>query len=88
MQTYSTKYWFCDSIYVDADAKVRDHYCITGKYRGSSRRDCNINVKLNCKIPVVFQNLKNFGSHLVMQEQGKFNLKINATLIGLKKYLA
>ena len=29
--------------------KIRDHCYITGKYRGSAHRDCNINVKLNEK---------------------------------------
>ena len=37
----------------------------------------NINVKLNYKIPVVFQKLKNYDSYLIMKELGKFNLKIN-----------
>ena len=35
--------------YVDNDVKVRDHHHITGKYRGSAHRDCNIHVKLNTK---------------------------------------
>ena len=30
------------------------------KYRGFAHRDCNMNVKLNHKIPIVFHNLKNF----------------------------
>ena len=42
----STKCWICDNLYIDTDAKVRDHCHITGKYRGSAHRDCNINVKL------------------------------------------
>ena len=46
----STKCWICDF-------KVRDYYHITGKYRVSADRDCNINVKLNHKIPVLFHNL-------------------------------
>ena len=54
----STKYWICDNDYINGDVKVRDHCHITGKYRGSAHRDCNINVKLNHKIPVVFHNLK------------------------------
>ena len=49
----STKCWTYDS-----DVEVRDHCHITGKYRGSARRDCNINLKLNHKIPVIFLNLK------------------------------
>ena len=39
---------------------------ITGKYRGSAYRDCNITVKLNHKIPVVLHNLKNYDSHLIL----------------------
>ena len=70
---------------VDGDVKVRDHCHITGKYRGSAHRDFNINVKLNHKITVVFHNLKNFDSHLIMQELGRFNLKINLMPNGLKK---
>ena len=53
----STKCWVCDNDYVDSD--VKDHCHITGKYRGPAHRDCNINLKLNHKIPVVFHNLKN-----------------------------
>ena len=56
---------------------VRDDCHITGKYVSSARRDCNINVKLNHRIPVVFHNLKNYDSHVIIQELDKFNLKIN-----------
>ena len=64
----STKCWICDNDYIDSDVKVRDHCHITGKYRDSASRDCNINVKLNHKIPIVFHNLETYGSHLIMQE--------------------
>ena len=82
----STKCWICNNDYGDNDVKVQDHCYITGKYRSSARRDCNINVKLNHKISVVFHNLKSYDSHLIMQELGKFNLKINFTPNGLEKY--
>ena len=84
----TTRCWICDNDYIDNDVKVRDHCHITGKYRGSAHRDCNINVKLNHKIPVVFHNLKNYDSHLIMQELGKFNLKINVIPNGLEKYMS
>ena len=67
----STKCWICDKVYLDGNLKVRDHCHITGKYRGSAHRDCNIKVKLNHKIPIVFRNLKNYDSYLIMQELGK-----------------
>ena len=55
----SNKCWICDDYYIDNDVKVRDHCHITGKYRGSAHRGCNINVKLNHKMSVVFYNQKN-----------------------------
>ena len=79
---------FKNSAYVDGDIKVKDHCHIAGKCRGSAHRDCNINVKLNHKIPVVFHNLKNYDSHLNMKELGKFNLKINVIPNGLEKYMS
>ena len=78
----------CDNDYIDTDVKVRGHCHITGKYRGSAHRDCNINVKLNYKSPAVFHNLKNYDSHLIMQELGKFNLKIIVIPHGLEKYMS
>ena len=61
----STKCWTCDNDYIDNDVEVRDHCYPIGKYSGSAHRDCNINLKLNQKIPVVFRNVKNYDSHLV-----------------------
>ena len=84
----SVKSRICSHAYVEGDVKVRDHCHVTGKYRGSAHRDCNINVKLNHKIPIVFHNIKNYGSHLIMQELGKCNFKINVLSNGLEKYLS
>ena len=70
------KCWICDNHYVDNDVKVRDHCHITRKYRGSAPRDCDITLKLNHKISVIFHNLKNYFSHLIMQELCKFNLNM------------
>ena len=50
------------------DFKVRDHCHITGKYRDSAHRDCNIKFKLNHKIFIEFHNLNNHDSYRVMQE--------------------
>ena len=84
----STKCWTCDNNNIDSDVKVRDHCYISRKYRGSAHRDCNFNVKLNNKILVVFYNLKNHDSHLIMQGLSKFNLKINAIPNGLEKCMS
>ena len=84
----STKSWIWDNDYDDGDVKVRDLCHVTGKYRGSADRDCNITVKLSHKIPVVFHNLRNYNFHLTMQELSKFNFKINVTPNGLENYLS
>ena len=72
----------------DGDVKLRDHCYIPGKYRGSGHRDCNIKVKLNHKIPIVFYNLKSYVSHLTMHEIGKFSFKRNVIPNGLEKYIS
>ena len=41
--------------------------------------------KLNYKIPIVFHNLKNYDSHLIMKELGKFSFKINVIPNELEK---
>ena len=81
----STKCWSCDNDYFDNEFKVRDHCHINGKYRDSAHRyQCKIKIKLHQKIPVLFHNLKKYDSHLIIQELGKLNLKIN----GLEKYMS
>ena len=65
----------------------RDYSHISQKYRGSVHTDCNINIKLKHKIPIIFHNLKNYDSHLIMQKLGKFNFKINVIPNGLEKHM-
>ena len=84
----SFRCWFCDHAYVDNDVKVRDHCHITRKYRGSAHRDYIINLKLNHEIPTFFHNLKKHDCYLIMQELGKFNLRINVIPNRLEKYMS
>ena len=78
----------CDNDYVDADVKVRDYCHITGKYRSSAHKDYNINLQLNHKIPIVFQKLENYDSHLIIQTLGKFNFEISVITNGLEKLMS
>ena len=75
-----------DHAYVESDVKVRGHCHITQKYRGFAHEDCNIKVKLNHKIHILFHNLKNYDSNFIMQEVGNFNFEINFIPNGLEKY--
>ena len=64
----------CDKKYTETDIRARDRCHITGKFRGSAYRDCNINYfKLDpneIKIPVIFHNLRGYDSHFITQEIG------------------
>ena len=84
----SNKCWICNKLFVAEDTKVRDHCHITGKHRGSAHWSCNINLKLTKKGSVIFHNLRGYYSHLIMQEIGKFDVKISVTSNGLEKYTA
>ena len=84
----STNCWICDNNYVDDDVQVRDHCYIRGKYRNSPHRDRNIKVKFNHEISIAFYNLKDYESHTIIQELGKFNFKINVIPNGLQKHLS
>lgn len=48
----------CDKLHHVKDVKVRNHCQITGKYRISARQKCNVNSRLNEKIPVIFHDFK------------------------------
>ena len=84
----SNKCWICDNVYVESDVKVRNHCHILVKYGSSAHRDCNINGKLNNKIPIVFRKLKNYDSHLIMQKLGKFDFKIHVIPNRLEMYMS
>ena len=55
-----------DNVYFDEDVNVRDQCHITGKYRDSAYKDCNIKFKLNHKFTVISYKLKKQDSHLIM----------------------
>ena len=56
--------------------KVKDHIHIIGKYQGSAHQECNLNLSLTKKIPVVFCNLGKYDSPLIFQEIGKYNFNM------------
>ena len=83
----SNSCWIRDKLFDAGDDKVRDYCHITGKYRGAAHWSCNVNLKLNRKIPVIFHNLRCYDSHLIIKEISKFNLKLSVIPNGLEKYM-
>ena len=49
--------WICGGSIDIGDNKVRDHCHVTGKYRGPAHWSCNINLKINKNLVVIFHNL-------------------------------
>ena len=68
----------CGKKYTDKDVRVRDHYHITGKFRGSAHQECNLKLRIkpeDTKIPFIFHNLRGYNSHLIMQQIGEIAKK-------------
>ena len=78
--------WVCEKFI--EDEKVRDHYHITGKYRSAAHWKCNVNLKLTKNVPAIFHNLKGYNSHLIINQIGKFDVKVDVISNGLEKYIA
>ena len=84
----SNSCWICKKLIDNDEEKVRDHCHENGKFRGAAHWYCNINFQLTKIVPVIFQNLRGCGSHLVSNELDKFDVNINAIPNGLEKYMA
>ena len=61
----------------EGEMKVKDHDPLLGNFQDSVHQGCNLNVSLRKKVSVVFYNLQNYDSHLISQEIGRNNFKIN-----------
>ena len=68
---------------------------MTGKYRGSAHRKCNLKLQISAekiKIPVVFHNLKGYDSHFIIEKLGDIikeePLDINVIATNAEKYMA
>ena len=68
--------WICDKLFDVGDIKVRGHCHITEKYRGASHWSCYINLKMSKTITVIFHNLRDYDSHLIIKEVSKFDVKV------------
>ena len=92
------KCWICDRKYKPAEREnipVRDHCQMTGKYRGSAHKKCNLKLQISAekiKIPVVFHNLKGYDSHFIIEKLGDIikeePLDINVIAANVEKYMA
>ena len=79
--------WICNEK-LDKN-KVRDHYHITGKYKGAAHSQCNSKLKIPRKLPVIFHNLENYDGHIIFKELNNFdNTDIQVTPKTSEKYMS
>ena len=83
----SNSCWVCEKRIDNDDEKVRDHCHVTGKFRGAAHCNCNTNLQLTKKVPILFHNFRGCNSHLIFCELNKFDVK-SVIPNGLEKYMA
>ena len=71
--------WICNKLIENDNVTDRCH--ITGKHRGAAYWNCNINLKISKKLPLIFHNLRGYDSHLIFNELRKFNCNIDVNNI-------
>ena len=65
--------------------KVRDHYYITGEYKGAAHDQCK---KVPRKIPIIFHNL-GYDGHIIFKELNNFdNIDIQVIPKSSEKYMS
>ena len=68
----------CGEKYTDKDVQVREHYHITGKFRGSAHQEYNLKLRIkpeDIEISVIFHNFRGYDSHFIMQQIGEIAKK-------------
>ena len=64
--------WIHDQKVINNKDKIRDHFYITGKYRGPEYKECNLKLRIPRKIPIIFHNLEGYDGHLIFRELNNF----------------
>ena len=73
--------------YLLTNNEVRDHDLMAGKYRSSAHKTCKINLNLTKAFILIFHNVRDYDSHLIMQKLSTFDIKIDVIPNGLEKYI-
>ena len=68
--------------------KVRDHYLVTGRFRGAANNKCKINLRLPRKLLIIFHNLQGNDGHIIFKELNNFNVDTAVIPKGIDKYMS
>ena len=47
--------------------KVKDHYHVTGKFRGAAHNKCNLKLRIPRTLPIIFHNLQGYYGHIIFK---------------------
>ena len=85
----ATECHICEKSIFPGQIKVRDHCHLTGKYRGSAHKECNLNYQDSRTIPVVFHNLSGYDAHFIIRDIcNYFDRKVDLLSLNKEKYIA
>ena len=68
--------------------KVRDHFHVTGKFRGVAHNKYNIKLRLPKKLSIMFHNLKVYDGYIIFKELNNFDIDIAVIPKGIDKYMS
>ena len=78
----------CEEDICGDDVKVKDHYHLTGEYRGAAHQECNLKYKEPSFIPAIFHNLSGYDAHLFIKKLGVSSGDINCIANTEEKYIS
>lgn len=84
----SKECYLCGQVYSKSDIRVRDHSHVTGKYRGSCHRNCNLNLKVKKVLPIIIHNLKKYDNHIIIQGFNQIPEEIQIIPINSEQYIS
>ena len=53
--------------------KVRDHFHITGKFRGAAHKEYKSELRIPRKLPIIFHNVEGYDGHTALKKLNNFD---------------
>ena len=85
-----TRCWICNGKFTGdvKKCKVGDHCHFTGRYRRAAHKTCNFLYKKPTFTPVVFNNLREYDSHLFVKNHGCSDNNIDCIFYTEERYIS
>jgi len=78
----------CEKPFASDNTRIRDYYHLTGRYRGLTYANCNLNYKNSFYIPIVFHNLSGYDAHfIIIKITTAYDKNVDLLSITKEKYI-